>query len=189
MFLTKNKFNRLILLPYYQSICTRIFKSISAHKSIYRILIQQSILFLISTSNSTTMNRIGTVSVLILFALTVSIKCEQSVVDVAQDIYRTCLQEFSFSCVKPKANRWVDEISRKRFIKITEDLGLRRKIDSENEVKFINLNIYRVLNNVTSVLKEGNSLCSKSYLIQLMPKSMFTYVCHIKLYLQRICNS
>ncbi|KAJ8926662.1 hypothetical protein NQ314_020941, partial [Rhamnusium bicolor] len=45
-----------------------------------------------------------------------------SAVNVLQDMYHSCLQNFSVSCVKLKALRWFSEISDNNEIKITEDL-------------------------------------------------------------------
>lgn len=63
-----------------------------------------------------------------------------SAVDLAQDIYRTCLQDLSVSCVKPKAIQWMSDVSHSEEIKITEDLSIVRK-DNVAEVEVRRLGI------------------------------------------------
>lgn len=54
-----------------------------------------------------------------------------SAVEVVQDIYSTCLKQFSVSCVKPKALNWMHNIADQPVIKITEDLEVHKTADQE----------------------------------------------------------
>lgn len=58
----------------------------------------------------------------ILVVLVSSAYAEFSAVDVIQDIYYSCVSQFSVSCAKPKALQWLKSVSNKDNIKITEDL-------------------------------------------------------------------
>lgn len=59
---------------------------------------------------------------------------DPSALDVLQDIYRGCLQQFSVSCVKPKALGWMSMVADKDVIKVTDDLMIVKKDDPEKEV-------------------------------------------------------
>ncbi|XP_050305027.1 uncharacterized protein LOC126742418 [Anthonomus grandis grandis] len=59
---------------------------------------------------------------------------DPSAVDLVQDIYHTCLRDFSVSCAKPKALKWISEVVDKEQIRITEDLVLIKK-DNPEEVE------------------------------------------------------
>ncbi|CAG9860639.1 unnamed protein product [Phyllotreta striolata] len=80
------------------------------------------------------MNRFSCV---LLLALTLAVSCtgHQSAVELVEDIYRTCLSEFSLSCAKSKTLGWFKETSNKRIIRITDDLDIRKSFDIENEVE------------------------------------------------------
>ncbi|XP_044755182.1 uncharacterized protein LOC123314128 [Coccinella septempunctata] len=72
-------------------------------------------------------------SVLALAALVCICNADQSAVEVVQDIFYGCVQDLSVSCVKPKSLRWIDEVSDKPVIKITEDLVIVKKDAPEPE--------------------------------------------------------
>lgn len=50
----------------------------------------------------------------------------QSATDLAFDMYRSCLKDFSTSCVKPKAMQWFNEALNKDEIMITDKLSVVR---------------------------------------------------------------
>ncbi|KAF7279543.1 hypothetical protein GWI33_007062 [Rhynchophorus ferrugineus] len=56
-----------------------------------------------------------------------------TVVDVVQDIYKTCLQDFSVSCVRPKALGWINYVADKDVINLTDDLALVKNNNVEAE--------------------------------------------------------
>ncbi|KAH1009419.1 hypothetical protein HUJ04_001778 [Dendroctonus ponderosae] len=95
---------------------------------------------------------------------------DPSAVDVAQDIYKSCLQHFSVSCAKPKALLWWNNVSNKGSIKLTEDLILLKNGHHEQVRGFENENIldrfdnflqgYNLLAKVPSVLKSDGPLTS-----------------------------
>lgn len=65
-----------------------------------------------------------------------------SAFELLQDIYYTCLKDFSVSCVQPKSVQWMNEAFESRTIKITDDLSIvkKEKIDDEVNVhKFTKL--------------------------------------------------
>lgn len=62
-----------------------------------------------------------------VFALVAAASAGPSAVDVVHDMYRSCLQDFSVSCVKPKALGWLNYVSNEPVIKITEDLLVVKK--------------------------------------------------------------
>ncbi|XP_028128251.1 uncharacterized protein LOC114324584 [Diabrotica virgifera virgifera] len=72
-------------------------------------------------------------SIVLLSTLVIFARCDQSAVDVIQDIYSSCLKDFSVSCVQPKSLQWLDNVSGSSFIKITDDLAIQRKYDAETE--------------------------------------------------------
>lgn len=49
-----------------------------------------------------------------------------SAVQLAQDIFDTCLSQYSTGCVRPKALRWMRTVINSDEIKITEDLSVVR---------------------------------------------------------------
>lgn len=59
-----------------------------------------------------------------MFGIVSVVLSDPSAVDVAQDIYKSCLQHFSVSCARPKALLWWNNVSNKGSIKLTEDLIL-----------------------------------------------------------------
>ncbi|RZC37776.1 uncharacterized protein BDFB_010888 [Asbolus verrucosus] len=69
--------------------------------------------------------------VIIVIALTATTRADPSATDVLQDIYRTCLRDFSVNCVKPKALAWMSFVSDKPEIKVTEDLVIVKKPSAE----------------------------------------------------------
>lgn len=62
-----------------------------------------------------------------VITLAVSVIADPSATDLVQDIYHTCLQDFSVGCVKPKALTWISLVSDKPEIKVTEDLVIIKK--------------------------------------------------------------
>lgn len=51
---------------------------------------------------------------------------QQSATDLAFDMYRSCLKDFSTSCVQPKAMRWFNEALKQDRIAITDNLSIVR---------------------------------------------------------------
>lgn len=64
--------------------------------------------------------------------------CNPSAVDLAQDIYSSCLQHFSVSCVRPKALWWINNVADKDVIKVTEDLVIVKN-ENTNEAQVIHI--------------------------------------------------
>lgn len=52
------------------------------------------------------------------------VSANPSAQDVLIDMYNSCLQGFSVSCVKPKALAWINQVSSSDVIQITEDLSI-----------------------------------------------------------------
>ncbi|XP_025836417.1 uncharacterized protein LOC108734494, partial [Agrilus planipennis] len=50
-----------------------------------------------------------------------------SALEVVQDMFNTCIKDFSVGCVKPKAMSWVSNVINQPVIKITEDLLVVKK--------------------------------------------------------------
>ncbi|XP_023024687.2 uncharacterized protein [Leptinotarsa decemlineata] len=69
---------------------------------------------------------------LALTALVATVAANPSAVDVLQDVYYTCLQDFSVSCVKPKALHWISEVANNQEIRITDDLTIVKKDNPGN---------------------------------------------------------
>lgn len=65
---------------------------------------------------------------------------QQSAIDLAQDIYRTCLKEFSIGCVKPKALTWMTNVVSDPVIRITDDLVIVKKDNPRDREVLIILN-------------------------------------------------
>lgn len=59
---------------------------------------------------------------------------DPSALDVLQDMYRGCLQQFSVSCVRPKALAWMSMVADRNVIKVTDDLMIVKKEDPEKNV-------------------------------------------------------
>lgn len=51
---------------------------------------------------------------------------QQSATDLAFDIYRGCLRDFSTSCVRPKALQWISSVAEQDEIKITNLMSVVR---------------------------------------------------------------
>ena len=69
----------------------------------------------------------------IIIALCLVTVCYQSVnandvsaVDLIGDIYKTCVSQYSTSCIKPKALSWLSNAVNQDTIKITEDMTIVR---------------------------------------------------------------
>ncbi|XP_059611289.1 uncharacterized protein LOC132258164 [Phlebotomus argentipes] len=72
--------------------------------------------------------------VISLIVYGVAVSCsEESAADVARDIYRSCLSEWSTECVKPKALSWLREASQTDVIRLTDELSLVRTAEAEPE--------------------------------------------------------
>ncbi|KAF2886387.1 hypothetical protein ILUMI_19786, partial [Ignelater luminosus] len=66
------------------------------------------------------------------FILGVSYAQQQpSAVEVLQDMYHTCLKEFSLGCIKPKALSWISNVVDQPVIRITDDLEVVKTEDPE----------------------------------------------------------
>ncbi|XP_056635939.1 uncharacterized protein LOC130444684 [Diorhabda sublineata] len=72
------------------------------------------------------------VVVLILATSQASNTPNSSAVEVLQDIYYSCIQDFSFSCAKPKALHWFNDVVENEKIKITDNLVLVKKKNDED---------------------------------------------------------
>lgn len=64
----------------------------------------------------------ATKTVLALCLVLGVVSANPSAQDVLVDMYQSCLQDFSVSCVKPKALQWISQVSQDDVIQITEDL-------------------------------------------------------------------
>ncbi|KAK5644655.1 hypothetical protein RI129_005955 [Pyrocoelia pectoralis] len=58
---------------------------------------------------------------------------QPSALEVFQDIYHACLKDFSFSCVKPKSLKWLNNVANEPVIRITEDLEIVKKDDPDRD--------------------------------------------------------
>lgn len=68
-----------------------------------------------------------------IFILGVSYAQQQpSAVEVLQDMYGTCLKEFSLGCIKPKALSWISNVVDQPVIKITDDLEIVKTDEPEH---------------------------------------------------------
>ncbi|GLV32660.1 Osiris 18 [Carabus blaptoides fortunei] len=59
-----------------------------------------------------------------LCLLLVAAAAQKSATDLVADMYGTCLKDYSFGCVKPKAISWFSQVSNDEVIQITEDLSI-----------------------------------------------------------------
>ncbi|KAJ8926664.1 hypothetical protein NQ314_020943 [Rhamnusium bicolor] len=73
------------------------------------------------------MDTMGSFNIIFVTAILISVRADSSVVDIIQNMYKSCLQNFRFGCVKPIVLAWANEVSDKNIIKITEDLILVKK--------------------------------------------------------------
>lgn len=74
--------------------------------------------------------------VLFVIVTVVSANPDPTAVEVVQDIVSNCLLNFQISgCVKPRALSWANKASEDNVIRITEDLYLIKKLDSEVQVR------------------------------------------------------
>lgn len=62
----------------------------------------------------------------------------QSAIELLQDIYYSCLKDFSVNCVQPKSLQWMNNAAESRTIKITDDLMIVKKANPDVEVKIDN---------------------------------------------------
>lgn len=63
----------------------------------------------------------------LVLSIVALVHADPSAVEVLQDIYNSCLKDFSVSCAKPKALAWMSYVSDKPEIKVTEDLVILKK--------------------------------------------------------------
>lgn len=54
-----------------------------------------------------------------------------SAVELVSDIYKTCVSQYSTSCIKPKMLSWISHAVNQDTIKITEDLSIVRTGEDE----------------------------------------------------------
>lgn len=73
--------------------------------------------------------------VIVSLAFVAVISASPSAVNVVHDMYKSCLQDFSVSCVKPKALSWISHVSNDQIIKITEDLMIVKKDSAPEEIE------------------------------------------------------
>lgn len=64
--------------------------------------------------------------VILLVAVAAASAYEDSAANLAYDIYRGCLSQYSVSCVKPKALSWMSRVADQDEISITQDLKVVR---------------------------------------------------------------
>lgn len=73
----------------------------------------------------------------LLLALCVVAVCHQSVsadisaTELVTDIYKSCLSQYSTSCVKPKALSWISHAIHQDKIRISDDLSIIRTSEEE----------------------------------------------------------
>lgn len=73
---------------------------------------------------------------LLIAAAVLGVACANpSALNLVGEMYRGCLQQFSVSCVKPKALAWFNEVIDKPAIRVTDDLVLVKKHDPEQVVR------------------------------------------------------
>ncbi|KAG5672969.1 hypothetical protein PVAND_003055 [Polypedilum vanderplanki] len=60
---------------------------------------------------------------------------EISAAELVSDIYKSCVSQFSTSCIKPKALAWISHAVNQDTIKITEDLSIVRTGEDEFDVE------------------------------------------------------
>lgn len=76
--------------------------------------------------------------VIVSLAFVAYVSASPSAVDVVHDVYKTCLQDFSVSCVKPKALSWLSHVSNDPIIRITEDLMIVKKDNVPQDAEVVN---------------------------------------------------
>lgn len=69
-----------------------------------------------------------------LCLLFVAAAAQKSATDLVADMYSTCLKDYSFGCVKPKAISWFNQVSNDEVIQITEDLSIVKDPQAPAEV-------------------------------------------------------
>ncbi|XP_028128252.2 uncharacterized protein LOC114324585 [Diabrotica virgifera virgifera] len=72
------------------------------------------------------------VGLTILAATQASSPANPSAVELLQDVYYDCLQDFSFGCVKPKTLHWLSEVTSNQNIRITDNLMIVKKGGAES---------------------------------------------------------
>lgn len=76
---------------------------------------------------------VGLKFVVVVAAVLASAHAEKSAMGLLQDMYHSCIQDLSVSCVKPKALSWISEVADRPVIKITEDLVVVKKNVPEHD--------------------------------------------------------
>lgn len=64
--------------------------------------------------------------VILLVAVAAASAYEDSAANLAYDVYKGCLSQYSVSCVKPKALSWISRVADQDEISITQDLKVVR---------------------------------------------------------------
>lgn len=82
--------------------------------------------------------------VIVSLALIATVSASPSAIDVVHDMYKTCLQDFSVSCVKPKALSWLSHVTSDPIIKITEDLMIVKKDNVPQDTEVVKLIIIKI---------------------------------------------
>lgn len=74
----------------------------------------------------------------LIFALSLVIACHQVVIadeisasELIADIYKSCVSQYSTSCIKPKALAWISHAVNQDKIKITEEMSIVRTAEDE----------------------------------------------------------
>ncbi|XP_077287166.1 DUF1676 domain-containing protein Osi18 [Arctopsyche grandis] len=78
---------------------------------------------------------------------------EDSASQLAYDVYKGCLSQYSVSCVKPKALSWLSRVADKDEIKLTEDLTIVRTSYAEESIsRDIKDDKYQMFENIDDFL-------------------------------------
>lgn len=93
--------------------------------------------------------------------------------DLVLDIFHSCINQFSISCIKPKAFQWINEVAHDDTIKLTNDLSII-KTDQTDQTRELDNNLFDKVDKFLSshALKiEKPRLLQDKALISYIPKS------------------
>ncbi|CAG9760742.1 unnamed protein product [Ceutorhynchus assimilis] len=113
---------------------------------------------------------------LIIFVVANGSLSDPSAVDVLKDMYHSCIKDFSVGCVRPKALWWINYVSDKNNIKLTDDLVLvKNEQVNEQDRSFEKNNILDRFDNFllghNLIAKVPSVLSSDGPLTSLVPRS------------------